>query len=215
MCGPIALMLPVNRKNYVIKTVQILTYNLGRIFAYCSLGLLFGLLGRGVFLAGFQQQLSILMGILMIIFALVPEKIFAQYTFSKPIYKIISKVKFALGNQFKKKSSASIFFIGLFNGYLPCGMVYVALFGAIAMPSLLQSVLYMMFFGLGTVALMSLVIYFSSTISLNFRNKIQKIIPIIIIIMGMLFIIRGLGLNIPYISPSNTSLYIQQEADCH
>ena len=40
-------------------------------------------------------------------------------------------------------------------------------------------------------------------------------IPIVAIIIGMLFIIRGLGLDIPYVSPSNLSLFVQADANCH
>ena len=55
-------------------------------------------------MAGMQQQLSIVVGNLMIVFILVPERKLAQYNFLKPIYKVISKVKTALGKQFKNKS---------------------------------------------------------------------------------------------------------------
>ena len=104
MCGPIAMMLPVDKDNSLKKWAQIATYQLGRVVAYASLGLLFGILGSGFFFAGFQQQLSIVVGIFMIIVAVVPEKKFAAYNFSKPIYSIISKVKSQLGSQFKNKT---------------------------------------------------------------------------------------------------------------
>src|SRR5690606_25894442 len=117
----------------------------------------------------------------------------AQYNFSKPIFKVISKVKSALGKQFKNKSYQSLFTIGLLNGFLPCGMVYVALFGAIAMQSVGYGMGYMMLFGLGTLPLMSLVMYINSFITPNFRNKIQSIIPYVAVFIGCLFILRGLG----------------------
>lgn len=215
MCGPIAMMLPVDRNNEAKKITQLLTYHLGRLLAYSSLGLLFGLVGKGFFLAGIQQQLSIIVGILMIIFTLVPEKKLAQYNFSKPIYKIISKVKSNLGKQFKNKSYKSFFTIGLLNGYLPCGMVYVALFGALAMQNIQTSIFYMLLFGLGTVPMMSLIVIVSNLISNSWRNSMQKVIPIFTIIIGMLFIIRGLGLDIPYISPATSTLFVQEDANCH
>ena len=108
-----------------------------------------------------------------------------------------------------------MFIIGLLNGLLPCGMVYVALFGAIAMQSAGFGVLYMLLFGLGTVPLMSAVVYVNSFLTVSIRNKIQKVIPYVGVIIGVLFILRGLGLGIPYISPSNMSLFIQEKANCH
>jgi sulfite exporter TauE/SafE len=215
MCGPIAMMLPVDHQNEAKRVTQIITYHLGRLTAYATIGLIFGLLGRGFFLAGLQQNMSIFIGIAMIIVVLVPEKVFSKYNFSKPVYKVISKIKSSLGNQFKNRSYKSLFTIGLLNGFLPCGMVYVALFGAIAMQSAGFGILYMLLFGLGTMPLMTIVVYIHSLIKLPFRNKIQKIIPYVAVIIGVLFILRGLGLRIPYVSPSNMSLFVQGTPNCH
>jgi uncharacterized protein len=151
----------------------------------------------------------------MILVILIPERVFAKYNFSKPVYKWISKMKQSLGSHFKNKSFKSLYIIGLLNGFLPCGMVYVALFGAIAMQSASFGVLYMVVFGLGTVPLMSSVVYMNSFLTVRMRNKIQKVIPYVGVAIGILFILRGLGLGIPYISPSNMNLFIQAKADCH
>jgi hypothetical protein len=215
MCGPIAMMLPLDRNNEAKKVTQILTYHIGKLSAYGILGLIFGLLGRSFYLAGMQQQLSIVVGILMIMVAVVPEKEFAKYNFSKPIYRIITKVKSSLGQQFKSKSYESLFTIGLLNGFLPCGMVYVAIFGAIAMQSISMGIVYMLLFGLGTIPLLTAVIYISNLLSFSFRGNLQKMIPLVAVLIGMLFIIRGLGLDIPYLSPSNLSLFVQAETNCH
>lgn len=215
MCGPIAMMLPVDKQIGVKKATQITVYHLGRLFAYGTIGLVFGLLGKGFFLAGIQQKISIIIGVIMIIVVLTPERIFAQYNFSKPVYKLISKIKTNLGKHFRSKSYKSLFIIGVLNGFLPCGMVYVALFGAIAMQSAELGVLYMILFGLGTVPLMTSVVYFNSFISQSTRNKFQKAIPYVAVIIGVLFILRGLGLGIPYLSPSNMSLFIQEMPNCH
>ncbi|MFK7049371.1 sulfite exporter TauE/SafE family protein [Flavobacterium columnare] len=214
MCGPIAMMLPVDRTNQLTKVIQIITYNIGRIISYILLGLFFGLLGRGLFLAGFQQKMSIMIGILMIVIVLVPEKVFAQYNLSKPILTILTKLKSSLGQQFKKKSYPSIFMIGLLNGFLPCGLVYVALFGAIAMQKIHLSILYMTLYGIGTIPMMATVVYTANLLTIPIRSKIQKIIPIAVIGVGILFVFRGLGLNIPFLSPSTMSLLIQSTPHC-
>jgi sulfite exporter TauE/SafE len=215
MCGPIAMMLPVDRNNAAKKVTQILTYHLGRLTAYGSIGFVFGMLGKGFFMAGIQQNLSIFIGVAMIVVILIPEKILAKYNFSKPVFKLISKIKTTLGSQFRNKSYKSLFIIGLLNGFLPCGMVYVALFGSIAMQSESLGVLYMILFGLGTVPMMSSVVYINSYLTIPIRNKIQKLIPYVAILIGVLFILRGLGLGIPYISPSNMSLFVQEQPNCH
>lgn len=215
MCGPIALMLPVARNNPEKKALQILTYHTGRISAYALIGLLFGLLGRAFYLAGFQQQLSLFAGIAMITLAIVPEKILARYNFSKPILKIISGIKTALGKRFRDSSFSSLFTIGFLNGLLPCGMVYAAVFGALGMSNIGAGMFYMALFGLGTIPLMSSVVYFQRLITVRIKNKIQKIIPYAIVCVGILFVLRGLALDIPYLSPSGTSLFVKARPDCH
>ncbi|QBZ98939.1 sulfite exporter TauE/SafE family protein [Flavobacterium sangjuense] len=215
MCGPIAMMLPVSVNNPVKKVIQIMVYHAGRLTSYATLGFLFGLLGRGLYLAGVQQRISIVVGVLMIAVALVPEKIFARYNFSRPIYKLISKVKTNLGQQFKRKTPDALFTIGLFNGLLPCGLVYAALFGAIAMQNVGLSTVYMLLYGLGTVPLMSAVVYVTNFLSFPFRNKLQKVVPLVTVVIGVLFVLRGMDLNIAYISPSNVQLFVQAAANCH
>jgi sulfite exporter TauE/SafE len=215
MCGPIALMIPVDRTNQAKKVSQIITYHLGRLSAYAIIGLIFGIVGKGFFLAGIQQRLSIFIGIAMIITIVTPERVLANYNFSKPVYRLISKIKSSLGKQFKNKSYQSLFTIGLLNGFLPCGMVYVALFGAIAMQNVSFGILYMLLFGIGTIPMMSSVIFFNSIMTVSFRNRVQKIIPYVGVIIGVLFILRGLGLGIPYVSPANMSLFVQETPNCH
>ncbi|WNM20376.1 sulfite exporter TauE/SafE family protein [Flavobacterium capsici] len=215
MCGPIAMMLPVDHKNPTRKALQILTYHFGRITTYALLGLAFGLLGRGLYLAGLQQQISIAVGVLMIVIAIIPERTFAQYNFSKPIYKVITTLKTSLGKQFKKKTLDAMFSIGFLNGLLPCGLVYAALFGAIAMQNVGYSMFYMMLYGLGTIPLMSTVVYASNFISIPWRNQLQKVIPVVMVGLGVLFILRGMGLGIPYISPNEVTLFVQATPQCH
>ncbi|MXN90104.1 sulfite exporter TauE/SafE family protein [Flavobacterium sp. Sd200] len=214
MCGPIAMMLPVDHKNPAKKALQIMLYHAGRLTAYGSLGLAFGVLGRGFYLAGMQQQVSIIAGIVMITVVLLPERIFARYNFSKPVYRIISKIKTNLGSQFKKRSYKALFVTGMLNGYLPCGLVYAALFGAIAMQNIPIGIVYMLLYGVGTIPLMSIVVYASGFIKAPFRNSMAKVVPYAAVVIGMLFIVRGLGLGIPYLSPGNLNLYVGAMADC-
>lgn len=214
MCGPIAMMLPVDRSNPVKRALQILLYHAGRLTAYASLGLVFGILGKGLYLAGMQQWLSILAGVIMIFIAMVPERVFAKYNFSKPVYKIISKVKSSLGSQFKKKSNKALFVTGLLNGYLPCALVYSALFGAIAMQSEVYGILYMLLYGAGTIPLMSAVVYGAGLMKSSLRNTFAAIVPYAAVFIGMLFIVRGLGLGIPFLSPADINLFVQSNPDC-
>lgn len=215
MCGPIAFMLPVDHSNTTKKVIQIAIYHFGRLLSYSILGLVFGLIGKSLYLFGFQQQLSIIIGVVMIIIVLIPYKTFAKYNASKPLYKIISKVKSSLGSALKKKTLDTFLTIGFLNGFLPCGLVYMAIFGAIASGNAFQGSLYMAVFGLGTIPLMTTAIYFSNFLKGALRQKIQKAIPVFVIIIGALFILRGLGLGIPYLSPEPVTDLVTGSIECH
>tara|TARA_R110000868_G_scaffold346826_1_gene607940 strand:- start:285 stop:986 length:702 start_codon:yes stop_codon:yes gene_type:complete len=215
MCGPIAFMLPVDRSNTVKKITQIAVYHFGRLLAYSIIGLIFGLIGKSLYIFGFQQQLSIIIGVLMILVVLIPQQNFNKYNFSKPIYRLISKVKTALGSAMKKKTMDTFLTIGFLNGFLPCGLVYMALFAAIAGGNAINGSLYMAVFGLGTIPLMTTAIYFSQFLKGKARQRIQKAIPVFVILIGALFILRGLGLGIPYLSPAPVYDLVSNGVDCH
>lgn len=214
MCGPISVMLPVDRYNPEKKALQLITYHLGRLSSYAGLGIVFGLLGRGLYIAGLQQRLSVLAGILILAMVLVPEKTFSDYNLSRYGFRFISKVKSALGARLRQKSFGSFFAIGLLNGLLPCAMVYSALFGALAMQDVMMGSAFMAAFGLGTVPLMSGIHYVSRILTLPVRNMIRKLIPYALTAVGLLFILRGLYLDIPYLSPSSLNLFVQAEPHC-
>lgn len=215
MCGPIAFMLPVDRSNSLKKVSQITIYHFGRLLAYSIIGLVFGLIGKSLYIFGFQQQLSIVIGILMILVVLIPQKTFNKYNFSKPVYKAISKVKSALGSALKKKTMDTFLTIGFLNGFLPCGLVYMALIAAMAGGNAANGSLYMTIFGLGTIPLMTTAIYLSHFLKGSARRYIQKIIPVFVIFIGVLFIIRGLGLGIPYLSPAPVYDMVSNGVNCH
>lgn len=215
MCGPIAFMLPVDQNNAYKKLSQITVYHFGRLLSYSVIGLVFGLVGEGFYLFGFQQQLSIAMGILMILVVIIPQNLFNKYNVSRPIYRLISKVKSSLGKALKRKTADTFLTIGFLNGFLPCGLVYMAVFASIASGNSLNGSLYMVVFGTGTIPLMTSVIYFSYLLKNGIRQKIQKAIPALVILIGVLFIIRGLGLGIPYLSPEPVYDVVSNRINCH
>lgn len=202
MCGPIAFLLPLDRKNNTKRVMQLLSYHLGRLLTYSVLGLIFGIIGKSLNLFGFQQQLSIIIGILMITVIVIPTRVFNRYNFSKPLYKLVRKVKKAMGSELKKKSSGTFFTIGYLNGLLPCGLVYMAIFGALGTGNAWEGSLYMIIFGLGTIPLMTTAIYLGNFLTTSVKQYILKAIPVFVVVIGMLFVLRGLGLGIPYVSPS-------------
>lgn len=216
MCGPIALALPVQLNNKVSLVVGRILYNLGRAITYAMIGLVFGLIGESLSLAGFQQSVSVIAGILILIMVLLPSRVSQKLYLLKPAYGFTNFLKKKFGVLLKQKSVTATFLIGLLNGFLPCGLVYIAVAGAIATGGYLDGAMYMFVFGIGTLPIMLAVSLAGNFISLNVRKRINKMIPAFMIVLAFLFILRGMNLGIPYISPQlRQSEIVDDSAMCH
>ena len=215
MCGPIALALPLGRESKLKRVAGGIIYNAGRICTYGFFGLLFGLLGKGFVIGGYQQGLSIALGVLILITLLFPTRLSSDIGLTKVIFPYVSKVKSLLGSLFKQKSFESLFLIGVLNGLLPCGLVYLGVAGAIATGDAAKGSLFMMMFGLGTLPAMLFVSMASNAVSVEWRNKIRKAVPVFVGIMACVLILRGMNLGIPYVSPELSKTDCTKHSCCH
>lgn len=206
MCGPIALALPLKSDNWFTRVGGGLVYNAGRIITYMILGAVFGMLGKGIHMAGFQLWASIIIGIAMIVMVVIPL-IFKQLPSLNNVFEGYSaRLLGGFRNMFHKGGTPSLFGIGLLNGILPCGLVYVAVAGAINTGDVVSAMLYMALFGAGTIPVMLAVSLAGTMISLKLRIFVNKLAPYVIVLLGVLFILRGLSLGIPYVSPKAEAL---------
>jgi uncharacterized protein len=193
MCGPIAMA--VSAKDNAPFLRNKIIYNLGRTLTYSLLGLTIGLLGFSLALAGIQQWISILMGILILIMAFSykrSEKIIA----GSGLFGLVGKLKSTLGLYLKQGGSKAFFFSGLLNGFLPCGMVYIALVASLALQNPWEGALYMFAFGLGTIPMLLSIMVTGKLLSLTLRNKLSRALPYFAMFIGILFIVRGLGIGV-------------------
>lgn len=196
MCGPIVLALPHTSQNTKMHFYfRSLLYNIGRATTYLVLGLTFGALGQIISLAGFQAALSISLGLIILI------SLFLPLSQSLSLLTSSSLWRNTLGKLFKKKSLSAFLGIGLLNGLLPCGLVYTALAGAIASGDSWYAGQFMLVFGLGTIPVLIGVSVFGNATRINLKGLIKRALPVMIISLGILLILRGLSLGIPYISP--------------
>jgi uncharacterized protein len=200
MCGPIALALPLKENSWNTRVLSGLLYNLGRVLTYVFLGLIFGLLGLGIHMWGIQQWVSIGVGAVMILGVAFPV-LFHGAKLAGGLDLLFSGFKKFFGRFFGFRTYLSTWIIGLLNGFLPCGLVYIALAGALVSTSPLNGALYMMVFGLGTIPALLALSLLGNIFSLAFRRRVQNLIPFLIILIGILFVLRGMNLGIPYISP--------------
>ena len=201
MCGPIAIALPLHGNTIPQKIFGGTLYNLGRTITYGIMGAIFGMLGQGIQMIGFQQKVSVIMGSIMIVSVLFPALFKNQYSMEKSWFSMVGKLKKSIGKMFSIRTFSSLFFIGMLNGLLPCGLVYMAIAGAIGTGGVMEGTLYMILFGLGTIPMLLAITLAGNFLSNTIRNKINKLIPVLVIVVGILFVLRGLSLGIPYLSP--------------
>lgn len=203
MCGPIVLSIP-GQKTFSKFVLSRLIYNFGRIFIYFVLGAIVGYIGETLSFASFQQPLSIIMGLFIcaMSFLFIAQKI--EGSISKTILKITNPIKIAISSIFSKKSLIASWSSGMINGLLPCGLVYVALASAMGTFSTLDASLFMLVFGLGTFPAM-LVMSIIGKVSI--AKLFQKVSPVYIFLLGLLLMIRGADLHIPYLSPALEFIY--------
>jgi hypothetical protein len=198
MCGPLLLALPVAPGGPGRFIAGRVVYQLGRIVTYCLLGVVAGLVGKSIFLAGFQRWLSIALGAAVLLGFLLSKRI----AVSAPVVRLVGRLKSAMSAQLRHRGFRSLTLLGMLNGLLPCGLVYVALAGAVSQGGLFDGITYMALFGLGTTPMMLGIGLSGRAFPVSFRLKLRSAIPYGICLLGSLLILRGLGLGIPYVSPA-------------
>ncbi len=206
MCGPLALALPLAGKTPGAFFLGRIAYHLGRMATYCGLGLVFGLIGRSLFLAGVQRWVSIGLG-LCLLGGLLGSRRLALW---RPVTRLVGHLKARMSGLLRRRSFTALGVLGLLNGLLPCGLVYVACAGATATNGILAGAQYMAAFGLGTVPLMLSISLSGRLLPVSLRLQLRKAIPVSVFLLAFLLILRGMSLGIPYVSPD-----LSAGACCH
>ncbi len=199
MCGPIALMLPVNKKVITKAVVAKLLYNVGRGIAYMFIGVIFGVLGSAIAISGYQKQLSIVSGIIILIFLFFTAAQKFQNKFSGFIAKLSMPVRLLMKKLFAHQSPVTHLSIGLVNGFLPCGLVYLAAAGSVSAGTIGGSVLYMALFALGTFPIMIALSFSNTLLKGSWRKWYGKAAPVVSLVLAVFLIYRG----------------TQMKTDCH
>ncbi|MDX1477919.1 MAG: sulfite exporter TauE/SafE family protein [Saprospiraceae bacterium] len=198
MCGPIAMAMPYQGTTRWATGLNILRYHLGRILTYALLGGLIGLLGRGLFLAGLQQGFSIGAGVLLLIAAIFSFRATTNRVMSIPVVdRWLFTLKSALGRLLHRPSGSSLVMVGMLNGLLPCGLVYVAIVGAVSTGSPALGMGYMALFGLGTVPLLLVASVAGTIANINLRNRLRQLVPVFLVVFAVLLIMRGMQFDVP------------------
>jgi sulfite exporter TauE/SafE len=197
MCGPLALALPAAGNTTPAYVLGRVAYNLGRIVTYCLLGIVFGLAGWTFLLSGVQRWTSIALGVALMMGLFASRKL----ALSRPVTSAVNQLKSRMSVLLRRRSFAGLAVLGLLNGLLPCGLVYVACAGAAVTGGTLAGAEYMAVFGVGTVPMMLAISLSGKLVPTSLRLKLVKTIPVCVFLLATLLILRGMSLGIPYFSP--------------
>jgi len=197
MCGPIAMALPIQKGSKIQQFTGLLVYNSGRAFTYAVLGLLLGTVGNSLVWIGYLRYLSVFSGVLLLAYVLCPSRL-ATYL-HPPVFwqNFIQQIKKRMAERLKNRSVQSWFFLGILNGLLPCGLVYLALISSIATGGFLAGGIFMLLFGLGTLPAMMAVGFFRQWFTVSWRTKMRRLTPIMMALAGIVLVVRGLLIQYP------------------
>lgn len=193
MCGPLILALPLGQAG---KIRSWLIYHGGRVLTYAAMGLFFGLLGKGLMLAGIQKGLSIGAGILMIALAFTAWRLEQLVNALPGFARFTRSVQHRMGTVLREHPKGAVLSMGLLNGLLPCGMVYAALAGAIAAGGAREGAFYMVLFGAGTTPLLLATTVWGRAFSTDVRRRFRLLQPLLMTAAGAILILRGLNLDL-------------------
>jgi sulfite exporter TauE/SafE len=197
MCGPLLLAVPNaghTRRSFLLGRV---VYHAGRILTYALLGLVAGAIGLGFALAGIQRWASVAAGAAILAGLLFSSRL----ALAAPISRMVARVRSRLAGLLRRRGLASTFLLGMLNGLLPCGLVYMACAGALALGSVAWGMAYLVVFGLGTTPALLAVGLAGKVIPPRIRFGLQRVVPAYLALLGVVLILRGMSLGIPFLSP--------------
>jgi sulfite exporter TauE/SafE len=195
MCGPLALAMPFGQKRD--RLLRVLVYNGGRILTYTALGALMGLLGQGIFLVGLQSWLTLALGVLLIAAGLFSIQLEFNLWSLPVLSRWYLQLKSAFARLISKTGYQALFGLGLLNGLLPCGLVYLALAGALTTAGWQSGVSYMFAFGVGTLPLMLAVTLIGKFSGRTVQRYLRKAYPVVLTLMGGFLVWRALQFQLP------------------
>ena len=198
MCGPLLLALPAAPGGAGQFIAGRVIYQLGRLVTYGLLGMAAGFVGQSIFFAGLQRWLAIALGLAILTGFFLSK----QIALAAPVVRLVARLKSAMAVQLRRRSFRSLALLGMLNGLLPCGLVYVAVAGAAAGGTMPAGVLYMAAFGLGTLPAMLGIGLSGKLFPPALRLKLRRAVPAGVCVLAGLLILRGLALGIPYVSPA-------------
>ena len=203
MCGGIVGALTMGlsettRQSWLKLLPYLLTYNIGRLFSYSLAGLLVGLLSgsvSGFFQIGKFPVGGIVGGLFMVALGIYIagwlQTMAPLERLGGHFWRLIEPV----GRRFMPvKSPVQALGLGVFWGWLPCGLVYSTLALAATSGDAVQSALLMLAFGAGTLPVLLAMGGFAEKLQRFTRHKwIRYIAGVLLIAFGAMILTKALS----------------------
>ncbi len=197
MCGPLALAMPFQGLGSRRALRGILAYNFGRLCTYAFVGVVAGLMGKGLWMAGAQKHLTLALGVALALTAVFSISVESQLLRLVAIRRFHQWIQGQLGTWVRRDGTKAALMMGVFNGFVPCGLVYMAIAGALTGGSILFGAIFMLLFGLGTFPLMAFTGFAGQVLDLSWRRRLRRLAPALLLLIAALFIVRGLQFEVP------------------
>jgi sulfite exporter TauE/SafE len=187
MCSPLAMAVTNLNPRVALNR---LIYNVGRIFTYGILGAIVGTLGWTMPFGNFQNLVSILLGVTLLIFGVLGVSNLRVPGLTNILQHATTYLKKLFGKFLQQKNYSSVLILGSLNGILPCGLTFLALTFCLTLNSPIDSFYYMVLFGLGTLPAMLGFTAILMSFLKRFNVSLRKVTTTMLILSGCLLIAR-------------------------
>ncbi len=186
MCAPLMWLIPHGGRGTLFFVLTRFLYQFGRILTYAIFGAAAGFFGQGLVFQPLQSVFLLFLGIFLLfaaVFSFNPDNITAKIPFLNGLSFRLSAF---LGKYLKNKSN--FFIAGVLNAFLPCGLVYTALLGAVGSGDWANGTLYMFIFGSGTFPFLFLISLTGKPLSERFKEIFRRFYPLVLLGTAAIFL---------------------------
>lgn len=221
MCGGFACALGGDPAGRMATIYKHLLYNTGRVTTYMFMGGLAGMAGQALYLpegitskvpldmwhnhstfpsellpetlSTGQRVLAVFAGLLMVIMAL---QLFGYLQRIHILTKGLGSTTLVVSirSLLNSNSRSATLAFGVFNGFLPCPLVYAFVAHAAASANILSGMIIMVIFGIGTFPAMLLTGGAGQMINHHWRQRAVWVAAGFVMLLGLITILRGLFL---------------------
>lgn len=211
MCGPIVFIMPFQAFSGLKKALALGAYHVSRISVYAGMAVILHSF-RQLFNPQLQQYISLTLGVTLLVAGILSFFSGHIRTFKLPWSGLVQN---QLGKLMQNPGIGSIAASGFMNGLLPCGLVYMALSASLSMDTALNAAIMVVFFGIGTMPMLISITLLKSRLRFLTGAHLRRLVPVVVFAFGCLFVLRGLNLGIPYLSPKVEMTQTGVHSCCH